>query len=73
MKKLTSVVSWTLIVLLSVFSLAVLALERGEAVNAVWLVTAAVSVYAIAYRFYGKFIAERVLQLDDKRQTVAQE
>jgi len=53
------------------FSFAALALGRGESVNAVWLVTAAVTVYLIAYRFYSKYIAERVLQLDDDRITPA--
>ena len=48
-----------------------LALNRGESVNAVWLVTAALAVYFIAYRFYSKFIAERVLQIDPKRPTPA--
>src|SRR6267378_3316859 len=47
-------------------------LGRGESVNAVWLVTAALIVYFIAYRFYSKFIAERVLRLDDSRQTPAE-
>ncbi len=37
-----------------------------------WLVTAALIVYFIAYRFYSKFIAERVLRLDDTRQTPAE-
>jgi carbon starvation protein len=51
---------------------AALALNRGEPVNAVWLVTAALAVYFIAYRFYSKFIADRVLRLDDTRQTPAE-
>src|SRR5258705_274552 len=62
MNKLASVVFWPL---------AAIALKRGETVSAVWLVTAALSVYFIAYRFYGKFIAERVLKLDDSRPTPA--
>jgi carbon starvation protein len=52
-------------------ALAAVALERGEGVNAVWLVTAALAVYFIAYRFYSRFIADRVLKLDDSRQTPA--
>jgi carbon starvation protein len=52
-------------------ALAAVALERGEGVNAVWLVTAALAVYFIAYRFYSRFIADRVLKLDDSRETPA--
>ena len=48
-----------------------LATVRGEPVNAMWLVAAAVGVYAIGYRFYSRFIAERVLQLDATRRTPA--
>jgi carbon starvation protein len=51
---------------------AVVALNRGEPVNAVWLVVAAVSVYSIAYRFYSRFIANTVLELDAKRLTPAE-
>jgi carbon starvation protein len=72
MGKIASVALWGLIALLGAFSFAALALKRGESVNAVWLVTAALAVYFIAYRFYSKFIAEKVLQLDDRRQTPAE-
>ena len=58
---------WLLVALVGATGFAMLALSRGEQVNAVWLVLAAVSCYAISYRFYSKFIAERVLQLDDGR------
>src|SRR5213595_567512 len=71
MNKLASVVLWLLIAIVGAFSFAALALGRGESVNAVWLVTAGLSVYFIAYRFYSKFIADRVLQLDDARVTPA--
>src|SRR5437773_11825076 len=71
MNKLASVVLWLLIAIVGAFSFAALALGRGETVSAVWLVTAALSVYFIAYRFYSKFIAERVLVLDDNRTTPA--
>jgi carbon starvation protein len=72
MGKLASVALWGLIALAGAFSFAALALNRGESVNAVWLVSAALAVYFIAYRFYSKFIAEKVLQLDDRRQTPAE-
>jgi len=51
MNKLASVLVWPAIAVIGAFSFAALALGRGESVNAVWLVTAALSVYLIAYRF----------------------
>jgi carbon starvation protein len=47
----------------------VLALSRGETVNAGWMLFAAIASYAIAYRFYSRFIANRVLGVDDNRAT----
>jgi len=72
MNKITSMLVWGAVAVVGAFSFAALALGRGENVNAVWLVTAALATYFIAYRFYGKFIAERVLVLDDRRQTPAE-
>jgi len=71
MNKLASFVLWPAVAIIGAASFAALALGRGESVNAVWLVTAALSVYLIAYRFYSKFIAEKVLRLDDSRPTPA--
>src|ERR1700704_122065 len=71
MNKLTSMLVWVLIALVGAMALASLALGRGESVNSVWLVTAALCVYFIAYRFYSKFIADKVLRLDDSRPTPA--
>jgi carbon starvation protein CstA len=71
MNKLASLLLWPLVAIVGAFAFAALALGRGEPVSAVWLVTAALAVYFIAYRFYSKFIAERVLQLDDTRPTPA--
>ncbi|HEY9676398.1 MAG TPA: carbon starvation CstA family protein [Drouetiella sp.] len=65
-------VVWLLVSLLGAFSLGTIAFTRGEAVNAVWLVTAAVSIFAIGYRFYSKFIAEKVFELNDYVTTPAQ-
>ncbi|WP_288841390.1 carbon starvation CstA family protein [uncultured Deefgea sp.] len=62
---------WMAVALVGAFSFAMLALSRGEHVNAVWLVLVAISCYSIAYRFYSKFIAERVFELDDRRLTPA--
>jgi len=69
--KITSVVVWIVVAAVGAFAFAALALGHGESVSAAWLVTAALAVYFIAYRFYGKYIAERVLQLDDSRVTPA--
>jgi len=62
---------WLAVSILGTIALAVVALSRGEAVNAVWLVAAAVCVYLLAYRFYSLFIANRVLRLDPARSTPA--
>ena len=72
MNKVASVLLWPVTAIVGAFSFAALALGRGENVSAVWLVTAAVCVYFIAYRFYSKFIADKVLRLDDTRQTPAE-
>jgi len=69
--RLIPLLLWPVIAIVGAFSFAALALGRGESVNAVWLVTAALSVYLIAYRFYSKFIAEKVLQIDPSRPTPA--
>jgi carbon starvation protein len=71
MNRTASVVVWPVVAIVGAISFGLLALNRGENVSAVWLVTAALSVYLIAYRFYSKFIAEKVLQLDDRRVTPA--
>ncbi len=63
---------WLFVAVLGSFALATIALHRGETINALWLVVASVCVYLIAYRFYGLFIAERVLALDPLRRTPAQ-
>ena len=62
---------WLLLAVLGAFCLGTVALHRGETINAIWLVTAAVSILMIGYRFYSRFIAERVLQLDATRATPA--
>ena len=62
---------WVGIALLGAVSFGIVALNRGEAVNAAWLVVAAVCVYFIAYRFYGLFVANRALGVDATRPTPA--
>src|ERR1700758_1451244 len=62
---------WIAVALLGALSFGIVALNRGEAVNAAWLVVAAVCVYFVAFRFYGLFVANRVLGVDPTRQTPA--
>jgi carbon starvation protein len=62
---------WAALSLAGASALGVVALKRGEPISAIWIVIAAVCVYLIAYRFYSKFIAEKVMGLDAKRMTPA--
>ncbi|HSD16113.1 MAG TPA: carbon starvation CstA family protein [Thermomonas sp.] len=62
---------WVLLALVGAFCLGTLALRRGEQVNALWIVVAAVSIYLVAYRYYSLFIATRVMGLDPTRATPA--
>jgi carbon starvation protein len=62
---------WAGVILLGTISFAIVALTRGEAVNAAWLVIAAVCIYFIAYRFYALFITGRVFRVDADRKTPA--
>jgi carbon starvation protein len=64
--------AWTAVALAGAYAVAVLAVLRGETVSAVWFVVAAVAIYAIAYRFYGAFLAARVFALDPRRRTPAE-
>ena len=72
MNHVKSIVIWLLVALAGAIAFAMLALSRGEHVNAVWLVIAAVACYSIAYRFYSLFIAKKVFELDDRRVTPAE-
>jgi carbon starvation protein len=63
---------WAAVAVLGAVAFAIVALNRGEAVNAAWLVVAAVCIYLIAYRFYGLFVANRALGVDASRPTPAQ-
>jgi carbon starvation protein CstA len=62
---------WALIALTGAAALGVVALHRGETINALWIVVAAVCVYLTAYRFYATFIARRVVGIDPARRTPA--
>jgi carbon starvation protein len=60
---------WAAIAIVGAWCLGVVALRRGEPINAIWLVAAAIAVFVIGYRFYGKFINDRVLCMDPSRAT----
>ncbi|WP_374241890.1 carbon starvation CstA family protein [Zoogloea sp.] len=62
---------WAAVAILGAGALGVVALNRGESINALWLVVAAVCVYLIAYRYYSLFIADKVMELDPTRMTPA--
>ncbi len=67
-----SMAIWGAVALVGAVSWTVLALSRGEEVSALWILFAALGSYAIAYRFYARFIAYRVLGVDDTRATPAE-
>ena len=70
--KTVSTVIWIAVVALGTFSLAGIALHRGESINAMWFILAAVCVYAIGYRFYSAFLSAKVFALDPTRATPAE-
>jgi|CZLA01.1.fsa_nt_gi carbon starvation protein len=72
MPKIVRYLLWIAVSLLGAFALATIALHRGEQINALWLVVAAVSTYAVGYRFYSSFISAKVLALDPLRATPAE-
>src|SRR3989442_8261304 len=72
MRRLASVLLWGGISALGAAGFGALALSRGEMVNAAWLLVAAVCTYAVAYRFYSRFLAARVFGLDERRATPAE-
>ena len=62
---------WGVIAIIGAACFGYLALQQGETVSAMYLVVAAVCIYMIAYRFYGRFVAYKVLELDKNRATPA--
>ena len=72
MNKLLKNALWVLIAVLGAAALGGIALNRGENINALWFITAALCVYAIAYRFYAAWIAATVLVVDETRATPAE-
>src|SRR6202142_2464244 len=69
MKKIFAPLFWLLLALAGAAAYAILALHRAETINSIHILTAALCSYAIGYRFYSKWIAARVLMLDDRRAT----
>jgi carbon starvation protein len=72
MNKTVSILAWVTVGLLGSVAVGVVAVHRGEPINALWLVVAATCCYALGYRFYSKFIAAKILALDSRRATPAE-
>src|SRR5271163_1738444 len=72
MKRIFSILGWTVVSLLGAAGLGAIAFERGENLNAGWFVLASACTYFLAYRFYSAFISAKVLALDPKRATPAE-
>jgi carbon starvation protein len=72
MKKILGYGIWALVSVAAAFFLGGIAIDRGEPVNSFWLVLAAVCTYLIGFRFYAKFIAAKVMALNDQRATPAE-
>lgn len=71
MRSIASYFTWALLALAGAFGLGVIAINIGEKINALWIIVVAVSVYLIAYRYYSRYIANTVLELDSTRMTPA--
>jgi carbon starvation protein len=69
MAKISEILVSLFLAILGALAVGTIAIERGEQINALWLVLAACSSYALGYRFYSKFIAAKVLALDPQRAT----
>jgi carbon starvation protein len=72
MRRVIKPLIWLTIAALGALAVAIIALRRGEQINAMWLVVAALCCYALGYRFYSKFIAAKLLALDSMRATPAE-
>ncbi|MSV29939.1 MAG: carbon starvation protein A, partial [Bryobacterales bacterium] len=72
MKRTLGHIIWAAVAVLAAYALAGIALNRGEPINSIWLVVASACTYLIGFRFYAKFIATKVMALDDNRATPAE-
>jgi carbon starvation protein len=68
-KKVFGILFWLLLASAGAWAFATLATHRGESINSIYILIAALCTYAIGYRFYSKWLATRVLMLDDRRAT----
>ncbi len=71
-KRLLGHLLWAVVAIVAAFCLAGIALNRGEHINSLWLVLASSCTYAVGFRFYGRFIASRVMALNNQRATPAE-
>src|SRR5438067_13343203 len=71
-RSLIRTLTWMSVAAAGALAFSAIALHRGEAINAIWLVVAAVCSYALGYRFYSKFVATKVLVIDPARATPAE-
>ncbi len=72
MNRLLAQLLWAAVALLGAYALGGIAMNRGESINSIWLVVAASCIYLIGFRFYAKFIAAKVMALDNDRATPAE-
>lgn len=72
MQKNYKIIIWIAVLVLGVSAVSAIALNRGESISAMWFITAALCIYAIAYRFYAAWIAATVLVIDETRATPAE-
>ena len=68
---LSAKIVWVFVAILGAIALGYVALNRGETINAMWVLTAAICVYLIGFRYYSLYIAEKVLKVDSTRMTPA--
>src|SRR5207248_10667651 len=72
LKRVSIIILWIAVAVGAAVCLGAIASSRGERINSMWLVLAAACSYLIGYRFYGKFMAARVMALNDERATPAE-
>ncbi|HKW33705.1 MAG TPA: carbon starvation CstA family protein [Candidatus Acidoferrum sp.] len=72
MKRILTILAWFAVALLGAGALGAIAIHRGEPLNAMWFVIAALCCYLVAFRLYSAFVAAKVLSLDDTRATPAE-
>lgn len=72
MKKPLVYAFWVVLAIAGASTLGGIAISRGEPINSIWLIVAAACTYLLSYRFYAKFIAAKVMTLDDTRATPAE-